>query len=190
MQLCRPHNDVTISTYERVWSLVMFWGDVCLHSGAAPGILYLSLDSGCGKTQWHLAAPGLCMSVLLTSSLDKASPCECACFLALLPMYWAFARCYHWYITFSTDKTSRIIHDHMTVQLCRHLNDLNISCNWQSILIKNICICVIMVYQLFISTLPELWCLICVIVIHVWLLFLVFSWSQAVRYAHFVWPPM
>ena len=52
-------------------------------------------------------------------------------------------------------------HDHMTLQLCRHHNDLNISCNWQFISIKNICICDIMVYQLFIYTLPELWFLMC-----------------------------
>ena len=64
----------------------------------------------------------------------------------------------------------------MIIWHCNYADTIMISihpaCNWQSILIENICICDIIVYQFFICTLTELWFLIFVIiVIHVWLQF-------------------
>ena len=44
-------------------ALMQYGGDYHMQSGTVLGHIYLSLDSGYGRTQWRVADPGLCMIV-------------------------------------------------------------------------------------------------------------------------------
>ena len=69
MQLCRPLNDIKISTSEFACFPVFFMTGCC--SDMVPGHLYPSQDFGYGRTLWQVADPGLCVSVILMPSSER-----------------------------------------------------------------------------------------------------------------------